>query len=145
MSGDEATLAVIEALEALGIPYMVVGSLSTNLYGIPRSTKDADFVLQVGPQSLSRLADRLRPQFQLDPQGSFEMVTMTMKHILKPVGIPFKIELFHLSDDAYDQERFRRRRRIKTPDCELSASHGRGCDRHESALGFTRAAVEGPR
>ena len=59
MSGDEATLAVIEALEALGIPYMMVGSLSTNLYGIPRSSEDADFVLQIGPHSLSQLADHL--------------------------------------------------------------------------------------
>ena len=121
MSGDEATLAVIDALESLGIPYMLVGSLSTNLYGIPRSSRDADFVLQLGPQSLFQLAERLGAQFRLDPQGSFETVTMTLKHILRPVGIPFQIELFHLSDDPHDQERFRRRQRVQMSNREVSA------------------------
>ena len=119
--GDEATLAVIDVLEALGIPYMVVGSLSTNLYGIPRSSEDADFVLQIGPESLSQLANHLGPQFRLDPQGSFETVTMTLRHVLRPVGVSFAIELFHLSDDPYDQERFRRRRRIVMSGREVSA------------------------
>ena len=121
MSGDDAIVAVIDALEALEIPYMIVGSLSTNLYGIPRSTKDADFVLQVAPQSLFQLAERLGAPFRLDPQGSFETVTMTLRHILKPVGIPFLIELFHLSDDLYDQERFRRRQRKQMLNREVSA------------------------
>ena len=34
---------------------MVVGSMSSNIYGIPRSTKDADFVIELGNQSISRL------------------------------------------------------------------------------------------
>jgi len=122
MSGDDAIVAVIDALEALEIPYMIVGSLSTNLYGIPRSTKDADFVLQVAPQSLFQLAERLGAPFRLDPQGSFETVTMTLRHILKPVGIPFLIELFHLSDDLYDQERFHRRCRKKMLGREVSVA-----------------------
>jgi hypothetical protein len=35
MTGPEATLAVIDALEELGILYMLVGSLSSSFYGIP--------------------------------------------------------------------------------------------------------------
>ena len=46
MNSDEATVAVIDALQALDIPYILVGSLASNLYGIPRSTKDADFSVQ---------------------------------------------------------------------------------------------------
>ena len=88
------------------------GFASTNLYRIPRSREDADFVLEISPESLSQLADHLGPRFLLDPQGSFEAVTMTLRHVLRPVGVSFAIELFHLSDDPYDQEQFRRRRRI---------------------------------
>jgi hypothetical protein len=44
---------VIDALNQLGIPFMLVASFSSNLYGIPRSTKDADFVIQLDP-ALSR-------------------------------------------------------------------------------------------
>jgi hypothetical protein len=41
---NEATVSVIDAFEACGIPYMLVGSYASNAYGIARSTQDADFV-----------------------------------------------------------------------------------------------------
>jgi len=109
MTGNEAVLAVIDALEALGVPYMLVGSYSSNLYGIPRSTEDADVVIQLGPQSVSAIASRLGSLFRLDPQMSFETATGTVRNVIDVPGIPFRIELFHLSDDPHDQERFRRR------------------------------------
>jgi hypothetical protein len=120
MTDQEATLTVIDALEALSISYMMVGSLSSNVYGIPRATQDADFVIQLGSESLTRLADNLGAAFRFDPQMTFETATMTRRHVLKVVGIPFTIELFHLSDDPHDQERFRRRRRIKTMGREVN-------------------------
>jgi hypothetical protein len=108
---EEATTAVIDALNTLAIPYMLVGSLSSSYYGIARSTQDADFVVQLGAGTLSALTARLGPRFRLDPQMSFETVTATRRYILSVVENPFKIELFLLSDDPHDQERFVRRRR----------------------------------
>jgi hypothetical protein len=112
MTEREAILAVIDALDALAIPYMVVGSYSSNFYGIPRSTQDADVVVEFGSASVSHLASQLGHSFRLDPQMTFETTTLTQRHVLEVVGIPFTIELFHLSDDAHDRERFRRRRRV---------------------------------
>jgi hypothetical protein len=43
----ELAAHVIEALEAENIPYMVVGALSSSVFGIPRATKDVDIVLQL--------------------------------------------------------------------------------------------------
>ena len=57
MTGNEAILKVIDALESVGVPYMVVGSYSSNLYGIPRSTEDY-FALSV-MNALTRLATEL--------------------------------------------------------------------------------------
>jgi hypothetical protein len=59
MMSDEATGAVIDVLEAAGVPYMLVGSLATNFYSISRSTKDADFVIDLGQTSVRDLVDRL--------------------------------------------------------------------------------------
>lgn len=121
MTNEEATLAVIDALEALGIPYMVVGSVSSNLYGIPRSTQDADFLLQFGSESvLETLMDHLGSSFRLDPQMAFKTATLSTRHNLEVIGTPFKIDLFHLRDDPHDQERFRRRRRMKALGHEVS-------------------------
>lgn len=113
MMSDEAALAVVNVLETLGIPYMLVGSFSSNYYGIPRSTKDADFVIQLGDQTVSAIAERLGTSFRLDPQMLFEGATGTSRYVLEVVGLPFKIELFRLSEDLHDQERFRRRQRVE--------------------------------
>lgn len=110
--GYEATRVVIEALQKLEIPHMVVGGLSSNAYGIPRSTKDADIVLAVEAKFLSVLAESLGKEFILDDQGSFEMVTGTMRHHLRIPSVTFEIELFMLSSDPHDQARFERRRSV---------------------------------
>jgi hypothetical protein len=109
---QSTTVRVADALEACGIAYMLVGSLSSNFYGIPRSTKDADFVLQmksaVGPDFAQKLGD----EFALEPQLSFEMVTGTFKQLIRQKKGPFEVELFLLSQDEHDQSRFARRRLV---------------------------------
>ncbi|NOZ50823.1 MAG: hypothetical protein GXP37_12380, partial [Chloroflexi bacterium] len=44
------TLLVIEALEALDVPYFVGGSLASALHGEPRATLDSDLVADLRPQ-----------------------------------------------------------------------------------------------
>lgn len=119
MNSDEATVAVIDALDVLHIPYMLVGSFSTNFYGIPRSTHDADIVVQLQPGDVLALAKHLGPPFRLDPQMTFETVTATNRYILHLDESPFSIELFLLSSDPHDRERFARRRRERIPECEV--------------------------
>ena len=46
---------VVDALNAEQIPYLLVGSFSSNFYGIPRSTKDADFVIELSGKSVMSL------------------------------------------------------------------------------------------
>ena len=112
MTGEEATAAVIDALEALGFPYLLVGSFASNFYGIPRATQDADFVVQLERRNVRELAEQLGPRFRLDPQTSFEMVTGTTRYVLEVSEVPFQIELFLIGDDPHDQERLRRHRRV---------------------------------
>jgi hypothetical protein len=98
---------------------MIVGSFSTNFYGIVRSTHDADFVVQLEPGAITALAKHLGPSFRLDPQMSFESVTATRRYVLDVADSPFTIELFLLSDDPHDQERFARRRHERLGDCDV--------------------------
>jgi hypothetical protein len=119
MTGNEAVLQTVSALDECRIPYMLVGSYSTNVYGIPRSTEDADVVIELGDVSIIELSQRLAPSIRIDPQLSFETVTMTRRYVAELVGTPFKIEFFLLSDDAHDQERFRRRQLVAMLDRQL--------------------------
>jgi hypothetical protein len=106
---NDIVLKLISALNQVAIPYMVVGSFSSNIHGIERNTKDADLVLQLDAKSINPLVVALGPDFSFDPQLSFETVTMTYRYIVSHRDPHFKIELFLLSDDAHDMERFKRR------------------------------------
>jgi hypothetical protein len=112
MTGEEAVSRVIDVLVSLKIPNMLVGSFSSNFYGVGRSTNDADFVVQLGTCRMEEIAQRLGPDFRHDPQMSFETVTMTVRHAFSVKESAFRLELFQLSDDAHDQERFNRRREV---------------------------------
>jgi hypothetical protein len=108
--GESITFQVAEALEACGLPYLLSGSFASNYYGIPRSTRDADFVIQAGQAVGPEVAKQMGEDFLLNGQLSFETNTGTMRQVLRHKRKAFKVELFLLSQDAHDQSRFRRRR-----------------------------------
>jgi hypothetical protein len=110
VNSNELVVQVIAALEQCSIPYMLVGSYSSNAYGVARSTQDADFVIELADRSPTELFERLKPEISFDPQMRLESVTMTSRWVGRSSTLPFKIELFLISDDAHDRERFRRRR-----------------------------------
>lgn len=110
--GEEAVYELLEALNQHAVPYMLVGSFSSNAYGEARSTKDADFVVQFSPLTRAAVLDALGGEFIIDDQITFETITRHTRQILKVPSIPFEIELFDLSDEPFDQSRFERK--IKT-------------------------------
>jgi hypothetical protein len=103
---------VLEAFEACEVPY-IVGSLASNFHGIPRSTRDADFVVELPSGRLERLRAALPRELTLHPQGSFEAVTGTTRHLIELARSPFVCELFVRSDDAHHRERFGRRELVR--------------------------------
>jgi len=113
MTPHEAVRRVVEALHTAGIAHLVTGALASNHYGIERSTKDADIVLETAPVDFAAFAASLGPELELDPQITFETITGSQRHIISVRGTPFKIELFLLGADAHHQERFRRRVQVE--------------------------------
>lgn len=116
MTADEAVVAVVQALESLKIPYMVSGSLATNVYGVPRATDDGDFVLELPPGGrIADIAGALPEPIRLEPQVQFETVTASRMYVCTVADSAFRLELFLLTDDPYDRERFARRFRLALP------------------------------
>lgn len=113
-TATDAIQFLIDLLNELGVDYMLVGSLSSNFYGVARATRDADFVVSIRSEQWSTLLARLPSDFRIDPQQSFETFTLTTRRILELPALPFTVELFDLSDDEHDQERFRRRVKVPT-------------------------------
>ncbi len=107
---------MLQALNGLKIPYMIVGSLSSNLYGEPRLTDDADFVVELGGTSIAALIPALGPEFWVDTQLGFETITGRTRYRISHIESEFLIELFQLTDDPHNQARFGRRREIVLAD-----------------------------
>lgn len=113
MTADEAAVAVIDALDRAAMPFMIVGSLASNFHGIPRATRDADFVIQIGPASIADVAAALPEALHLDQQAAFEAVTGTTRYLVTLRRSPFVCELFVCGDDPHDVARFERRQRVR--------------------------------
>lgn len=107
--GNAALSQLVAILNAHNLAYMLVGSYSSNAYGIPRATKDADLVVQTLGDTFGKVRAELGDDFRADSQLQFELVTGTLRHVIEYVPVEFKIELFELSTDPFDVSRFNRR------------------------------------
>ena len=68
MTPHEAVERVITALRAADLAHLVTGALASNHYGIERSTKDADIVLETAPGDFASFTEALGPALKLDAQ-----------------------------------------------------------------------------
>lgn len=109
MTVNDVMLRVVDALERAKIPHMLVGSFSSNLHGIPRATEDVDFVIELNAPLTAEFGQLLGEDFEPELQLSFETNTGTQRQEFRVKGTEFKAELFRLSDDPFDQQRFQRR------------------------------------
>jgi predicted nucleotidyltransferase len=112
MTCEEVAVVVIDALEKAQIRYMLVGSLTTSYYGVVRSTQDIDIMIDYTSNAIRDLQENLKGVAIIDPQMSFETITMSVRNEAQVIGLPFKIEFFHLSDDEFQQQRFSRKIRV---------------------------------
>jgi hypothetical protein len=113
MTTEEIALRVVDVLNEHAIPYMLVGSLCTNFHSVPRATDDADIVIQTELTNAARLVEIQCPELSLNPQFGFESVMGTKKLVLRAEAEDFDVELFGLSEDPHDQQRFLRRMKVE--------------------------------
>lgn len=113
MTSEDLVVAVFDALMALGVPFMVSGSLASNFYGVPRATQDADLVLDLDRLAVDAFRERLGGRFDVDAQLAFETVTGSRRIMARATDSGFQVELFDRTDDAHDRERFARRQVVQ--------------------------------
>lgn len=64
----EVTLKVTAVLEQLHIPYLIGGSLASILYGMVRTTQDADIVAEMRLAHVEPFASHLQHEFYIDDE-----------------------------------------------------------------------------
>lgn len=143
MNGTDALIALARAFDDAGLPYMIVGSYSSNFYGVPRSTKDADLAVNLDQTDWKKLSSILPPGLELEQQSGFEMVTSTRKELIRVKNSVFEIELFHLSKDARQRQVQQAPQGPHHPRCGNLAPHCRGRHHPETSLEPRGQATEG--
>lgn len=110
MDQQELFLRAIKILEQVGIPYMVTGSFAVNYFGIPRTTHDIDFVVEIRASDAERFAAAFPRDFYADADMVRQAVSaQSMFNVIDPAS-GVKIDFWIVKRNAFDQERFRRRR-----------------------------------
>jgi hypothetical protein len=75
----DVVLKVIAALDELGIPYLIGGSFASSLYGLSRSTNDADLLAAIKPEHTQALARKLEPEFYVE-EAAIKRAVQTGRH-----------------------------------------------------------------
>lgn len=114
MTPDEPiaiTLRVIDAIEHVGAPYYVVGSLASIVHGQPRATFDSDLVADLRPTQAGAFVQQLGPEFYADEVVIADAARSGRHFNVIHVSTGFKVDVYTLSDDPFTREELRRRRR----------------------------------
>lgn len=105
---------VIDVLEELGVPYMVVGSLASGAYGEPRLTQDIDIVADLKEEHIAPLCEGFPPpEFYLSPDAAWQAVRRRSQFNIIHPSSGNKIDLLLPRRDAWGLSQLGRRQRVR--------------------------------
>jgi hypothetical protein len=110
MSSAQVFLAMTAALNQASIPYMVVGSFASNLYGTGRATQDIDVVVSATSgqiQGLLKYFPSADYYFSLD--AALEACRHKSMFNILDMQRGWKIDIIFEKPSAYHQQAFQRR------------------------------------
>jgi hypothetical protein len=91
---QEALFEVIQALDGQGIPHMVTGSVASSYHGRPRSTHDADIVIDPSRDQLDALVRILGDRgFFVDADRAQDALVRRLQFNAIETRSAFKIEM----------------------------------------------------
>jgi|GEM_PF-1488553 len=130
MTLEQLATKVVQAADASGVPFMVVGALAAGAYGVPRSTRDVDLLVAVNVGGgLDAVVKELEPWVEFDAQVVFDTLTWGRRQVGRSRSAPpYKVELFEVFDDPFVQAEFSRRRQVYVPMLKCQT----GCPRRKT-------------
>ena len=99
---------VARALDDLGVPYLVGGSLASTLHGEPRFTRDADLVAELQPRHAGPLARALAGAFYADEESIRGAIARKSSFNAIHLATAFKVDVF-ISKRPFDRSELARR------------------------------------
>jgi hypothetical protein len=102
-------MLVIDVFERLDIPYFVGGSMASALYGVARSTLDADIVADLHFEKVGVLVNTLGDDFYTDDEMIRDAIRHRSSFNLIHLTTMFKVDVFIRKERPFDRVQFERR------------------------------------
>jgi hypothetical protein len=103
------TLLVIDALDALGVPYLIGGSLASAVHGVLRATMDTDLVADLRFEHAEPLARALGGTFYVDAESIREAVLHQSSFNVIHLETMFKVDVFVVKKRPFHHSQMERR------------------------------------
>lgn len=113
MTQDDLVAAldpVAKALEELGVPWHIGGSVASSTFGIPRTTMDVDLVADLRHEQAMPLCRLLAGRFYAEPELVRMAIDASSSVNFIHLGTAFKVDVFAVKKTSYDTAAFRRQR-----------------------------------
>ena len=109
-------LLVTEALDALGIPHSIGGSIASSFAGEPRSTVDIDIVAAIEERHVDALVAALAPEFYADADSVRRAIRSRSSTNLIHQQTHVKVDLFIAGGTPLDARQLARRQAVDLGD-----------------------------
>ena len=102
---------VVKALEEIGIPYYLGGSVCSSAYGIPRATLDIDIVADIHSSQVDEFVRVLKGEFYVDGEMMRRAIEDKSTFNIIHLDTMIKVDFFIPEGSPYEKEIFNRRRK----------------------------------
>ncbi len=109
MTEQELTIDAVRRLSRARIAYLLTGSMASNYWGIPRTTHDLDFVVQLPVQSIPSLLHEFRDDFYLDEPAVRAALAPPYQFNAIDKRSALKIDFWMLRPNPFEMSMFQRR------------------------------------
>jgi hypothetical protein len=99
---------LVEALEELGVPYHIGGSVASSLYGLPRLTIDVDIIADLHQEQVRPLVVQLQTDYYIDEDMIRDAIKRRSSFNLIHLDTMLKIDVYIPKSRSFDQEELQR-------------------------------------
>jgi hypothetical protein len=116
MTLDDLVARLVEILDDVQVPYMVVGSVASSYHGEPRMTRDLDLVIDPTPDSLQALVAKLQTSgLYADPDAAASALANRSQFNAIDPASGWKVDLMIRGERPFDRAEFMRRQPVELP------------------------------
>lgn len=112
MTEQELLMDCLRRLNDAEITYYLTGSMASNYWGIPRSTHDLDFVIQLPPSVVGKLVSAFSPEYVIDEASVRAAYQPPHQFNAIDTRSALKVDFWLPKPAPFDREMLRRRVRV---------------------------------